>query len=241
MLSRSYPPLTPATHAARPGSRNAEPGRGGRVSRRRWDRDGACPAAAYGSSPRPAMTLWSRPRFAAHQFPPCSRRLAVTRVASWLELAGRPNPLRVNPISGTSLIPACNGCVPRRYGRGLNRGRASTRPSVPFIRGFPREWGRSARTGTVPRGDRNASPSLLLGGVRPAKRLCHDSLSASSPEDGSGSLRRTHAASFGSVVAGGAGVDQRIRAGSPIEKRSRSGSKRVRPPRPGTAVQSSSG
>ena len=75
----------------------------------------------------PTRRLWSRPRFAARQFSPCSRRLAVTRVASWLELAGRPNPLRVSPISGTSLTPACNGCESRRRGRGLNRDRASTR------------------------------------------------------------------------------------------------------------------
>jgi hypothetical protein len=79
-----------------------------------------------------------------------------------------------------------------------------------------------------------------LAGVRPAKRLCHDSLSGSSPEDGSGSCAgltprlSTLLTLAGPVWTGDPGRQ-------PEEKRIRSGSKRVRPPGPDAAAQSSSG
>ncbi len=79
-----------------------------------------------------------------------------------------------------------------------------------------------------------------LAGVRPAKRLCHDSLSGSSPEDGSGSCAGlTPRLSTLLTLAGPEWTGDPGR--QPEEKRIRSGSKRVRPPGPDAAAQSSSG
>jgi hypothetical protein len=102
-------------------------------------------------------------------FPTCSRRLTVTRVASWLELAGQGK--------RAARYPYFRNVVNSR----MSRVRLTTRqPSYPRPRVNPvrypgftefpkREWGHSARSGTVLRGDRNASPSLLLDRARPAK------------------------------------------------------------------------
>ncbi len=99
-------------------------------------------------------------------------------------------PLRVNPISGTSLIPACNGCVPRRHSRGLNRGRASTLPSV-------RLYGVSPGSGVVmlvPVLCRGATVTLRhhssLAGLVPPGDYAMTLFRLSSPDDGGGSLRR---------------------------------------------------
>jgi hypothetical protein len=121
-------------------------------------------------------------------FPTCSRRLTVTRVRRCWSWPGRANVQRVTPISGTLLIPVCHGCVSQRYSR-VNPKPRQPRP-VPRFTEFPqREWGHSARSGTVLRGDRNASPSLLLGGLVPPRDYAM-TLFPLLPRDDGGSLRR---------------------------------------------------
>jgi hypothetical protein len=129
------------------------------------------PGGAYGPAPRQAMTFmvtrWLCGR--AHPCSTCSRRLTVTPVVSWLEPAGQGKRSLSCPISGRSLIPACHGCVSQRYSR-VNPGPCANPVRCPGFTEFPqREWGHSARSGTVLRGDHNASPSLLLDRARPAK------------------------------------------------------------------------
>jgi hypothetical protein len=103
----------------------------------------------------------------AHPFSACSRRLTETPVASSLEPAGQTGGGYLN--SGASLIPASHGFVSQRYSR-VNPKPCVNPVRCPRFTEFPqREWGHSARSGTVLRGDRNASPSLLLGRARPAK------------------------------------------------------------------------
>src|SRR5215475_811198 len=96
---------------------------------------------------------------------------------------------------------------------GLPRAARQPRPASRVTGFSQREWGHSARGDTVLRGDRSASPSLLLGRARPAKDYAMTLFPLLPPMMTAALCGGRHAASFGVIGAGRAGVDQRIRAG----------------------------